>query len=121
MRPASCAGRVTGAPPTGYVSHGKLTANTLLFPVVPDERNWLYPDPQYNVPSTIDAPDATEPPVTKLHLICPVVASRANKCPAGSEDPTYTTPLAVIVWPMSPNVGPAGSADCHSTAPVAPS
>src|SRR5437762_6952185 len=70
------------------------------------------------MPLTTEAPEAIEPPVLACHLISPVLASIPYTLPFGSVDPAYTTPLAVVIWPIAPKVFCAGSAVCHRILPV---
>ena len=70
------------------------------------------------VPSTIEGPSITDPPLAKLHRIFPVRPSSAYMLP--EYDPAYMTPFAVLTAPMS-NEPAVGSAVCHSTSPVATS
>src|SRR5882762_6980544 len=70
------------------------------------------------VPSTIDGPSITVPPLAKFQRILPLVASSAYICP--ELEPAYMTPFATLTEPLS--MLPAmGSADCQRIFPVATS
>jgi hypothetical protein len=81
----------------------------------------LYPEPQYNRPSEMAAPDRHEPPLSKVHRMAPVAPLRAYMCPVASSEHPKTTPFAVVTGPEDappkgdpPNVGTV----CHSSWPV---
>src|SRR6267143_6931863 len=70
------------------------------------------------MPSAIDGPSITEPPLAKFHKIFPVLVSSAYICP--ELEPAYMTPFATLTEPVS--VAPAvGSAVCQRMFPVATS
>src|SRR6202008_2899194 len=70
------------------------------------------------VPSTMDGPSITEPPLAKFQRIFPVVVSSEYICP--ELEPAYITPFATLTEPLSmePEVG---SAVCQRIFPVATS
>src|SRR5450432_1820632 len=74
-----------------------------------------YPEPQYTTPSAIDGPSITEPPLSKLQRIFPVLADSAYINP--EYDPAYITPFATLTAPIS-TAPLVGSAVCQTIRPV---
>ena len=70
------------------------------------------------MPSTIDAPSITVPPLAKFQRILPFAASSAYICP--ELEPAYITPFATLTEPLS-MVLAVGSAVCQRIFPVATS
>src|ERR1700739_2629291 len=70
------------------------------------------------VPSTIEGPSITEPPLAKFQRIFPVLVSSAYICP--ELEPAYMTPFATLTEPLSMLPG-VGSAVCQTIFPVATS
>src|ERR1700740_311378 len=70
------------------------------------------------VPSTIEGPSITEPPLAKFQRIFPVLVSSASICP--ELEPAYRTPFATLTEPLSMALA-VGSAVCQIIFPVATS